>query len=444
MLNFALLTLQVAVAEEVLVPAFTPRTISDIAAAEFVTNEAVRALRLAGLDVRAPDALAARAGEAAQGCAEQARCPGNLWPLFPEANVAVVGLIWASPGGLQIEAQLYRPDERSPVETLQMAVADGAEAAFATRLAERVKSWSVVPLPPPPEPEPQPPAPAPVDPYAILDPYTGQPVPPREANPVSYPYTYEAVTAAPPTAPAAPQPAAPEPEVDEPPPRGARTGLELYLGPAFGDVDRRYDVRAVIIEDGDDRALDGDPYQYETWRNSAAFSAGLQVTHAVLPWIEATLGAGLQVGHVELNTGWEIQDPSGEVLSSGHDPLQTGSTLSAVIEPGVRGYPLPDAIVAPYGLARLTTRLRGPIEVPTSRGIDWPDARGGLDIGGSFGLGLASGSTEHLSLFLEIPWTVWATAGAERRGGESLVNVPPQATPVGQGLEIRAGAGWRF
>ena len=100
-----------AVAGDVLVPTFTPKTMGDFAPSEQLTADTMSALTAEGIDFVTPVEIQRRAGEVADGCAERTDCTTTLWSHFPGSSLAVVGSVTFNEGmladGGQKQAEKY-------------------------------------------------------------------------------------------------------------------------------------------------------------------------------------------------------------------------------------------------------------------------------------------------------------------------------------------------
>ena len=143
-----------------------------------MTESIVGTLLNTGLDVADPEIVAARAGAGAGGCADNRDCPGDLWPHFADARLAVVARVGALPEGMELVVRFYAWNQREPLDELSLSVAPGAEIAVSQRVAERaVRLFSEVPARPTLAGDPPPPRIVIIAPPLEPEPTTARPAP---------------------------------------------------------------------------------------------------------------------------------------------------------------------------------------------------------------------------------------------------------------------------
>ncbi len=438
MILSTLLLLGDALAQDVLVPELTPTLVGDLPEAEKLTASVVQAANNAGFDLADPEILVGRAGVGAIGCAENLACPGNLWMRFPQARLAIVGLVGAQTEGYAILIRYYAWNQSRPIDELSLTLAPGAELGVGQRVVERAAELLRT-IPPAAGPQPLP-APAPTPAPAQ------EPPPPR------------VVIIAPPEP--APEPA---PELGLPPWDQARfeesglsaaefserervrTGhlsVELYGGAAFGDLDRYYSTRVAFSEDSGEREQTG-TYQYATMRNGSGASFGLTLAYAPVAWAEPTLSVGLQLSHQEQVVGYEVTE-SGERVDSDRVVFVPGRSMLGLVEPGLRFLPIASGAFKPYALAGLNLRFFPGYGESEVGGVDYPSLPGGVALGPTLGLGLAMEAAGRGRGFVEIPWTLVLLPLAVAEGAGALTSVPDEPLGVGQMLTFKAGVGLQF
>lgn len=420
----ALLLLGPALASDILVPAFTPRAVDDLDEAARLTEVVVQAGRNAGLDLADPELVEARAGVAALACADDLRCPADLWPRFREARLTVVGQVGAASEGTSVLLRFYAWDRSRPVEELSLVLSPGAESGFAERVAERAAALlQDIPTPPVEPVVPAQPAPARV---VIIGPEEAAPEDPGPELHLP-PWDQEKFEASGLDAEAFRRRA----HV-----RTGRASLELWAGGAFGDLDRYYDVRLALEEVDGDRVQSG-VYQYSTFRNRAAATVGLTVAYAPISWAEAALSVGVQLTRQEQVVGYELD---GEVVRTAFTP---GRTMLGVVEPAFRVLPIAAGPLKPYVLAGLNLRFFPGYAATESGGLTYPALPGGVSLGPTVGLGLAV-DTGHATGFLEVPWTLLLLPSESISGAANLTRPPDEPAGVGQVLLFKAGVGLRL
>jgi hypothetical protein len=449
-----------ASATDVLVPTITPRSLSDFAPAERLTEEVLNQLSDKGVGFVPPSEIQKRAGEVADGCADLPQCTTILWTHFPQGRVAMVGSIEYEKGILHAVVRFYGPDDGSPIELVEERFPEAQIPAFAARLTQM--SQEIIALVPARK--------------------AGGVVTAREpgrgggAGAVN---TYDDLDGAP--EPAGSTPGVPPSEADEferrtagLPPRLwdrykesglsyedwkekalVRSGsllLELHAGAVFGDVDRVYDTRVSFEEvPGEDGSTftEAGAYQYESFVRGSGFMVGGAVGFAPLWWMEASLLGGVQIGHKRVSIGYESyeqgqvgQAEPAEIYS--HSPA-AGTAVMALIEPRIRFLTLPNGPVKPYILAGLTTRFYDAYDDPLLSGaVDYPKRQGGVSLGVTTGGGIAFDGPRGAIGFIEIPWTALISPKPYSDAAGTVINTPKQEAGANQLLAFKAGIGYRF
>jgi hypothetical protein len=449
-----------AQAADVLLPTFTPRTMSDFGPAERLTEETLKALADGGVAFVPPSEIQKRAGAVADGCADLPDCTTVLWGHFPSASVTVVGTTEYKEGLLDTRVLFYGPDDTAPIESMNENIQERDIPAFAGRVA--ITARELLELMPPREAgvvalasEPSsPPRRGTVrsDDYSDLDekPSTGSTKPPTDSAddmerrmsglPPSLWKQYKASGKS---------------YKDWKEQALVRSGsliIELYGGAAFGDVKRVYNVQKTFDQVSDGQ---GEPsfdeigsYQYEAFVRGSAFETGLSVGYVPLWWLEVGISGGVQLGRRTLTTGWtsyytaeygdEIQDSSGEE----YGPVP--STL-AVIQPRLRFYTLPSGPVKPYATAGMMMRFYDAYNDPQLSGeVSYPTRDGGVGLGITVGGGLAFDAPKGAIGFIEVPWTYLLTPEPFKLTTGEVTGVPRAELASGQVLAFRAGIGFRL
>jgi hypothetical protein len=450
-----LLPIQSALAGSVLVPDYTPRTTSDFALADDLTLATRRALESNGMSVIGPDDIRAQAQGAADGCAEEAACPGNLWPWFT-AGLATVGSATYNGGKVDVAVHIYQRDTDAPVLTLRETIGAGDIGAFAVRVAKAAAKLEpapvelVVPTRPSYESTFDPDSVSrstPVDEVEELEP---DPAPPKTTRSAEGRAAADAERVA--------MGNIPWSAYDKYRRSGKsqqewltrariRTGagiVELHLGAVLGDVDRRYDAR-VAVERNNQGTLDVlDIYQRDGFVNGIGYTIGAAVGYVPLYWLEVGLLGGIQLGDKQLSTGWE-QQIAGELIDSDVEVFDPAAATMALIEPRARIYLSAAGVVKPYLLAAVDLRVYDGYQAPDLTEIDYPDRSGGYSLGPTLGLGLAFDPTERGTAFIEVPWTytVQPTTAFES-GGTAFIQLPDKYSGLSQYLAVKVGVGTRF
>ena len=432
MLLLALIAAADAREQDVLVPEFTPATISDFAISYLVYNSMVETLRARGVDVVDAEEIRARSGQVGDACADFEACPGVLFDDFP-ARLAVVGRAGQAGDGLDLTVEVYDPANSSPLKTMSEVVDPGAEDAFYARVADLVQE--VLPLVAPREPPEDTPPPIDFEPF---EPDELKPPPDatfgddRAALRVGE-RGYERYLAS---------GLAPEDWADRVRLRSGMISLEVGAGVGLGNTGRVYDVRvAVDVGAGEDVDL----YQYDALASGGSLQAALGLGYHPTAWLEVGLIAGLQRGDKGLSFGWESYDGEDLVESfectgdaCGGEPV---STWAGIIEPRARFLILPTSALKPYGLAGISLRLLDGYQVPESGLVDYPSRPGGTVLDLVVGAGAAYDFTRNVGLFFEIPFGYSVTGASTYTTESSLISAVPEPAEAGAPYLLRLSAG---
>ena len=116
------------------VPSFTPATLSDFGTAEKMTAETLRALNEREVLFVPPSEIRLRAGEVAEGCAENKACMDTLWEQFPPSRLAIVGRLNWNEGMLEANVRFYGPDDAS-IEVMSSSFPEDEMGRFADQVA---------------------------------------------------------------------------------------------------------------------------------------------------------------------------------------------------------------------------------------------------------------------------------------------------------------------
>lgn len=455
----------VGLGADVLVPTFTPRTMSDFGPSERLTEETLRALADGGVAFVPPSEIQKRAGNVADGCADVPDCTTVLWGHFPSASIAVVGTTEYVEGVLDTRVRFYAAGDPAPVDTMSEKIYERDIPAFAGRVA--VTARELLELMPPKDAglvllasEPtSPPArggvrtrPEPKSNYDNLDePTTGgaRPPGPDEADEM------ERKSKGLPPALWKRYKSSGKPYKEWKEDALVRSGsliIEVFGGAAFGDVKRVYDARVTFdqIDDGQ-----GEPvfeeigsYQYEAFVKGSAFATGISVGYVPLWWLEVGLSDGVQLGRRSLSTGWTqyyTAEYGDEIQGSISDTYGPVPSTMAVIEPRLRFYTLPNGPVKPYATLGMMMRFYDAYNDPQLSGeVQYPGRDGGVGLGITAGGGIAFDAPRGAIGFIEVPWTYLMTPEPYRQIVGDVASTPRAEQSSGQLLAFRAGIGFRL
>jgi len=451
-----------AVASDVLIPTFTPKTMGDFAPAEQLTADTMSALTAEGIDFVTPSEIQRRAGVIADGCAERTDCTTTLWEHFPGSSLAVVGSVTFNEGLLDTRVMFYGPDDASPLEIVSRKIRQSEGPSFAAEIAATAKDLLEL---------------VPDRDAGVLavaaPPARGGVSGDTPADPGSYSNLDDSPTNAPPDAAA---------KADEqlrrnrglPPALWERykaSGMsyrdwkddalvragclivELHAGAVFGDVERTYDSRVAFdqVDDGSGEEIFEEigTYQYDAFVRGSAFSAGASVGFVPLWWLEISVYGGAEIGRRKLSTGWEqyytAEYGEDEVVDASSDSYGPVPSTMAVIQPRVRLYTLPSGPVKPYGLAGVQMRFYDAFNDRQLQGdVDYRTREGGVGVGITAGGGIAFDAPRGAIGFIEVPWNYLVSPRPYESSTGTVRNRPRQELPAGQTLAVRAGIGFRL
>ena len=463
MLPLLLLLAGQAHATDVLVPTITPRSLSDFAPAERLTEEVLNQMADKRISFVPPSEIQKRAGEVADGCADLPQCTTILWQHFPQGRLAVVGSIEYEKGTLHAIVRFYGPDDGSPIEMVEERFPEAQIPAFAariTRMAQEISSLvperAAVGVATAREPsrggDGGRSAGSSVNAYDDLD----APAPNRDLRqPPSESDEFARRNAGLPTRiwDRYKESGLPYEEWKEK--ALIRSGsllIELHAGAVFGDVDRGYDTRVSFeqVEGTTDDFEQVGEYQYESFIRGSGFLVGGAVGYAPLWWLEASIFGGVQLGHKKLSIGYEayefgqVGSPDHRVDQYSESPPAVTATM-ATIEPRLRFLTLPSGPVKPYILTGITTRFYDGFNDPLLSGaVDYPKRTGGVSLGVTAGGGIAFDAPKGAIGFIEVPWTALISPKPYAGSSGDITNLPQRETGSNQLLAFRAGVGYRF
>jgi len=452
-----------AVAGDVLVPTFTPKTMGDFAPAEQLTADTMSALTSEGLDFVTPGEIQRRAGEIADGCAERTDCTTTLWEHFPGSSLAVVGSVTFNEGMLDTRVMFYGPDDASPLEIVAKSIRQSEGPAFAAEIAATAKD--LLELVPDRD----------AGLLAIAAPPTGGSGGSGGSGGGSG--SYDGLDDSPTNTPPDAAKAADEEErrtsglppalwerykasgksyrdwKDDALVRAGCLIVELHAGAVFGDVERTYDTRVAFdqVDDGSGEEIFEEigTYQYDAFVRGSAFSAGASVGFVPLWWLEISVYGGAEIGRRKLSTGWEqyytAEYGEDEVVDASSNSYGPVPSTMAVIQPRVRLYTLPSGPVKPYGLVGVQMRFYDAFDDRQLQGdVNYRTREGGVGLGITAGGGIAFDAPRGAIGFIEVPWNHLVSPRPFEQSTGTVRNRPRQELPAGQTLAVRAGIGFRL
>ena len=449
--------LGLAHASDVVVPSFTPATLSDFGTAEKMTAETLRALNEREVLFVPPSEIRLRAGEVAEGCAENKACMDTLWEQFPPSRLAIVGRLNWNEGMLEANVRFYGPDDASPIEVMSSSFPEDEMGRFADQVAffaaellslvppreETVVPVAVEPIQRQPEPA------TPAAPAAPADAGAGEPLakgPSRQSAgmmPKKVWARYEASGLT--------WRRFKERELV----RAGSVMLELHGAGLFGAVNRAYDVRVGVLQD-EELAPGQDPseasfsqagyYQRDGFTNGISWTVGASLGYVPIWWLEIGVSGGMQVGRKELTTGWEqyVVTVDGDPTTTSEDAYDPTLAFMGMVEPRLRWYVVPTGPVKPYIITGAHMRFYDGYIVPDSALIRYPDRAGGLSVGATTGAGLAFDAPGGFAAFLDVPYTYLLSPRTFERQEGTITYVPGERQQSNQLVGFRAGLGFRI
>lgn len=482
-----MLLLNSVMAQQLLVPEFTPESVTDFTVSYMMYDQLLRDMRALGMEPIDGDTLRQTHGDVGDDCAINRDCVAALFELYPDAPLVVVGEVGTTNEGLTVEVHYYVRDDPQAVKTRKQVLEPGAELQHTEAIARQAADLLAIvtmfqPLEPPEKPiEPdEPPQPQDPDDPFDEDPVDGDPV---EVDPFDEdPEIYEPIV----EDPLFPDERDPiEERPDRPPEKPVvrlddkaerrkmgvskknyqryvdsgmerqawmeenrvRTGtfnLELGGGYATGSLDRQYDVILVLEEGANGNFVEQERFEQDVLiagvggHGSAGVSVGINAN------LELGLLASLQFAHKHHMKGWEHQE-QGELLDEFRLEYDPVAALVAVIEPRIRVYALQRGPVKPYVLGLGQLRIYDGYVVEDTSQVNYPDRPPlypfGLGAGGGLMLDLSPG----FSLFIEVPVSrmLWGFEGIQR-DAPSLKNPPAAAEENLDTMRVYAGLGLKF
>jgi hypothetical protein len=447
-----------AAGEPLLVPDFTPASTSEFALAFMLQEQVMEGLRAHGHIVLDNRAVAPVVGDSVTACADVPGCPFAALQQLP-ARAAVVGRVARNvDGALTVYVAAYEQGDSRPVDTRELEVVGGYEAAIAdevvrmvddmlsllgpahaedlVRAVELLEAADAPPVPertvtsPPPTgtPEPRPPAPPP--PVAPAIDWDGAPIElllegsvlePRHLIGGEMSFRRQRRDAG--------------EWMRRTMPHAGRVIIELRGGVGIGDVDRHADVRVALAFDGQNASewLQEGPEPGQQPRGS------IFLGYAPSTWFDFGLGVGLQYGERGLTTGYTTVEGD---ESAGEDVVPAAQMF---LHPRLRAYLVPLGPVKPYLFVGGEVRLFDPYDIIDPPSVDYPNPPGGVYGGPLGGAGLLIDPGPVVGFFAEGSYTqhfgVRASA-AQLEVGDYTGRKP--AAPVGDERTIAIVGGVQF
>ena len=394
--------LGIASAEDVLVPHITPVQFDDLGVATTMEELLVGSLEGFGLSVVKPIALDDEFPEVSSSCFDVENCSAQLLGR-EHARMALIGSLETTSTGYNIQMRFYSRTSRSPLDVQSFSITKDELEATVKRISEDASvMFSLIPAEEkvavdvtqfvtekgPTEPN-----------IVIIEQFREkefvQPPPTRVILSLPAKFEQEYLDSN----------MMPDAWVKQRRIRAGNILVELHSGLALGDVNRSYDTRIGIREDGDSIF---DIYEYETFSPGTGSMLGGAIGYAPLWWMELNLYGGVILAQKDLSTGWEQQTSDGSIINSDELDYDPVLAVSGHVEPRIRLYMVPAGPVKPYVLTGAYFRWFDPFQTEDLGGehpLSYSDLPSGVHYGVTAGGGVAFDSAGPVGVFFEVPWT---------------------------------------
>jgi hypothetical protein len=227
--------------------------------------------------------------------------------------------------------------------------------------------------------------------------------------------------------------------------------VELSPSVVFGDVQRRYIARAMLLQRGADDFETKGIYQRDQFLSGTAFAMVAGGGYAPLWWLELGVNLGLEFPRKELVTGWEAYGSqasfeAGDICPtcSEQRTFQPATSISFMVEPRFRFVLAPTGPIKPFLVAAWTTRFNDAYETPDLDKVNYPDRPGIQTFGPTGGMGLSYDPRRRASLFVEGTTTKLLGPGIMDTGRQYIKLVPKEQVGTGMVVAVRMGVTSRF
>lgn len=420
--------------EAVLLPDFTPGTVSEFGLASLMQQTTAEALTRAGHVVLRTEAVRGIVGEnALDACFDEDTCPRTALGKLP-ARYAIVVRVRRDGQKVFADIRLHEQTGIRPLEEITVEVVPGEEDEIGRKAADLVDEMAKVM--------------GPADARDLLaaakiiaafeegsaEPDTPDPIPdPVEPDPPADPDPPAIVTG--------PKPPPPDPQPDPDPrptpiedldlttaeglaqaldgtnyakrhlvgvrdnfvesgldvrawaarrtPHAGRTIIEVRGGVGIGDVDRLAQVRTTVAG--------GEQTQWfrEGPTSATRVRGGLFVGYAPTAWIDVGALMGLQYGERELDSGWSDDAGGGETS------LDSVEAVQFYLQPRLRFYPVRMGPVKPYVAAGADLRFFDQWRIKPVDGVEYGEPPGGMVPGALVAGGLLIDPSPIVGFFFE-------------------------------------------
>ena len=311
MLNGLLLLVGTALAGDVLVPTYTPASMSDFGQSERLTEDTLTALAAREIAFVPPSEIQRRAGGVADGCADLPDCTTIMWRHFDTARLAVVGSVTWDEGLLRMASMVRMTPRRSrSSRTASRSLScRHSRSGSPTRPPSCSRSFRLAALPASPARSRTSAGAAPAAPAEVVG-LAGPTAEEKEQISAEQDDLERRSKGMPKRAWKLYRQSGLDYEdwKDKALVRAGSVVLEFHGGAVFGDVDRSYAVRAAAQQIGDDAdSIEQiDTYQYDAFVSGSTFMLGGSIGYVPVWWLETDVFGGFSIGQKSLSTGWEL------------------------------------------------------------------------------------------------------------------------------------------
>lgn len=444
--------------EPVLVPDFTPGTVSDFSLAALLQQNTREALAKAGHVVLTNDVVEPIVGDTLDACADDPACPSDALGRLP-ARFGVVVRVRREGDAVFADVELFEQTGDAPIESRTFEIEGGNEALFGRDVADLIDNMAKVM--------------GPAEAGALIsaaklitaweakqeagdsveEPVDAQPEVPADGATGTDP-----VVATPPVTDGPADPAAPltpEARVDQAldetdfaarhlvgvkqhfvdseldirdwavraTPHAGRVIIEVRGGIGIGDVDRLATVHTTVTGDSQVRWFQEQPTEGQRVRGE------LLVGYAPSAWFDVGLLLGLQYGSRTLKSGWSDDAGGG---------AQSEDTVQAALldlQPRARLYPVRTGPVKPYLVAGLSLLVFDKWRISPVENIVYEEPPGGVVPGAVGGLGLLVDPSPVVGLFVEGALTLHT--GIRSGSAENSIEFRPPDAAAAQDIAGR-------
>jgi len=199
-------------------------------------------------------------------------------------------------------------------------------------------------------------------------------------------------------------------------PHAGRAIIEIRGGLSIGDVDRLAQVRTTITAEGQEKWFREGPEAAQRVRGD------LYVGYAPTAWIDVGTLLGVQYGQRRLDSGWTDDAGNSE---TGDDSVQA---VQLALQPRVRFYPVRMGPVKPYLAAGWDMRFFDRWRIRPVDGVEYGEPPGGTVRGPVGAVGLLVDPSPIVGLFAEGSYTY--TLGLRAVAAQVSDVLPPPGAPT--------------